>query len=110
MLITREQTYSATVRSVLPVLLSAVRISPPADGPPHGGKVIGRDVETYTYEQASPGSPHSASHALNTSYVDPHIDCPDPFVPHRDCRRERRLPRIRQSAREELDEWDMGRA
>ncbi|KAI0685545.1 peptidase family M1-domain-containing protein [Cytidiella melzeri] len=47
-------TYSASVRSVLPVLLSAVRVSPPSDGPAHGGKVVGRDVVTYTYEQTVP--------------------------------------------------------
>ncbi|KAI0809133.1 peptidase family M1-domain-containing protein [Irpex lacteus] len=47
-------TYSATVKSVLPVLLSAVRISPPSEGPAHGGKVVGKDVVTYTYEQSVP--------------------------------------------------------
>ncbi|TDL22284.1 hypothetical protein BD410DRAFT_770293 [Rickenella mellea] len=44
-------TYSASVTSVLPVLLSAIRKSPPSDGPPHGGKVIGKDLVTYTYDQ-----------------------------------------------------------
>lgn len=37
--------------SVLPVLLSAQRVSPPSDGPPHGGKVIGQDAVTYEYKQ-----------------------------------------------------------
>ena len=45
------QTYSARVTSVLPALMSAVRASPPADGPAHGGKVVGQDVVTYVYEQ-----------------------------------------------------------
>ena len=45
------QTYSAQVTSVLPVLLSAIRVSPPSDGPPHDGKVIGKDLVTYTYNQ-----------------------------------------------------------
>ncbi|KAI0089961.1 metalloprotease [Irpex rosettiformis] len=47
-------TYSANVKSVLPVLLSAVRVSPPSDGPAHGGKVVGKDVVTYVYEQTVP--------------------------------------------------------
>ncbi|KDQ30245.1 hypothetical protein PLEOSDRAFT_154934 [Pleurotus ostreatus PC15] len=46
-------TYSASVSCVLPVLLSAIRQSPPSDGPAHDGKEIGKDVVTYTYEQAS---------------------------------------------------------
>lgn len=36
---------------MLPVLLSARRVSPPPDGPPHGGKIIGKDAVTYKYEQ-----------------------------------------------------------
>ncbi|PAV21678.1 leukotriene-A4 hydrolase [Pyrrhoderma noxium] len=44
-------TYSAAVKSVLPVLMSAVRVSPPSNGPPHDGKVIGKDLVTYTYNQ-----------------------------------------------------------
>lgn len=38
---------------MLPVLLSAVRVSPPSDGPAHGGKVIGTDVVVYEYDQVS---------------------------------------------------------
>ena len=41
------------MKSVLPVLMSAVRVSPPSNGPPHDGKVIGKDLVTYTYNQAS---------------------------------------------------------
>ncbi|KIJ64025.1 hypothetical protein HYDPIDRAFT_133351 [Hydnomerulius pinastri MD-312] len=44
----------ASVTSVLPVLLSAKRKSPPSDGPAHGGKVIGIDEVTYEYDQAEP--------------------------------------------------------
>ncbi|KAI5118514.1 hypothetical protein M0805_007683 [Coniferiporia weirii] len=44
-------TYSAKVTSVLPVLMSAIRVSPPADGPAHDGKIIGKDVVTYSYTQ-----------------------------------------------------------
>ncbi|KIY43185.1 hypothetical protein FISHEDRAFT_78691 [Fistulina hepatica ATCC 64428] len=44
-------TYSAKVDSVLPVLLSARRVSPPSVGPPHGGKIIGKDVVSYVYDQ-----------------------------------------------------------
>ncbi|KAF9448831.1 hypothetical protein P691DRAFT_775108 [Macrolepiota fuliginosa MF-IS2] len=47
-------TYSAKVRSVLPVLLSAIRVSPPANGPAHDGKVIGQDEVTYSYNQPVP--------------------------------------------------------
>ncbi|KAJ6469011.1 peptidase family M1-domain-containing protein [Mycena vitilis] len=47
-------TYSAKVASVLPVLLSAIRMSPPSDGPAHDGKVIGKDAVTYTYDQPVP--------------------------------------------------------
>ncbi|KAH0826355.1 hypothetical protein J3R83DRAFT_5315 [Lanmaoa asiatica] len=47
-------TYDAKVTCVLPVLLSAQRISPPSDGPPHGGKVIGKDAVTYEYKQIEP--------------------------------------------------------
>ncbi|KAF8132825.1 peptidase family M1-domain-containing protein [Boletus edulis] len=47
-------TYDAKVTCVLPVLLSARRVSPPSDGPPHGGKVIGTDAVTYEYKQAEP--------------------------------------------------------
>lgn len=47
-------TYSAAVSSVLPVLLSAIRTTPPSDGPPHAGKEIGKDVVTYEYKQPVP--------------------------------------------------------
>ncbi|KAH7921995.1 hypothetical protein BV22DRAFT_1121755 [Leucogyrophana mollusca] len=47
-------TYSANVTSVLPVLLSARRVSPPSRGPAHGGKTIGVDEVTYTYDQPVP--------------------------------------------------------
>ncbi|KAF7295355.1 Leuk-A4-hydro-C domain-containing protein [Mycena indigotica] len=47
-------TYTATVRSTLPVLLSAVCISPPVSGPPHAGKEVGKDVVEYKYEQTVP--------------------------------------------------------
>ncbi|KAI0685548.1 hypothetical protein BC835DRAFT_1289940 [Cytidiella melzeri] len=49
-----KTTYSAKIASVLPVLMSAVRVSPPAGGPPHGGKVVGKDVLVYTYNQPVP--------------------------------------------------------
>ncbi|KAJ3565633.1 hypothetical protein NP233_g7504 [Leucocoprinus birnbaumii] len=47
-------TYTATVKSILPVLLSAIRESPPSDGPAHGGKVIGQDEVVYRYNQPVP--------------------------------------------------------
>ena len=36
---------------MLPVLLSAIRISPPAEGPAHDGKIIGKDLVVYAYNQ-----------------------------------------------------------
>ena len=45
------QTYTAKVASVLPALLSAIRVSPPSDGPAHDGKEIGKDCVTYEYKQ-----------------------------------------------------------
>ena len=39
------------MRSVLPVLLSAVRLSPPSDGPVHGGQRLGVDEVEYVYSQ-----------------------------------------------------------
>ncbi|OBZ79425.1 Leukotriene A-4 hydrolase [Grifola frondosa] len=47
-------TYTAKVASTLPILLSAIRVSPPSQGPAHDGQVIGRDVVTYTYKQPVP--------------------------------------------------------
>lgn len=47
-------TYGAKVSSVLPVLLSAIRVSPPSDGPAHDGKIIGKETVTYTYKQPVP--------------------------------------------------------
>lgn len=49
--LTGSQTYSASIACTLPVLMSAIRRSPPSDGPAHDGKEIGKDVVTYTYEQ-----------------------------------------------------------
>ncbi|KAJ3533495.1 hypothetical protein NM688_g7274 [Phlebia brevispora] len=49
-----KTTYTAKVSSVLPALMSAVRVAPPQDGPSHDGKVIGKDVVTYTYDQPVP--------------------------------------------------------
>ncbi|KDQ55005.1 hypothetical protein JAAARDRAFT_60446 [Jaapia argillacea MUCL 33604] len=47
-------TYDAEVSSVLPILLSAVRVSPPSDGPAHDGKEIGKDIVFYSYKQPVP--------------------------------------------------------
>jgi leukotriene-A4 hydrolase len=49
--LTFTQTYTARVASVLPVLLSAIRVSPPSEGPAHDGKIIGNDVVSYVYKQ-----------------------------------------------------------
>ncbi|THV01236.1 hypothetical protein K435DRAFT_963588 [Dendrothele bispora CBS 962.96] len=46
--------YTAEVTSVLPALMSAIRQSPPSDGPAHGGKEIGKDAVTYVYHQPVP--------------------------------------------------------
>ena len=50
--LTQIKSYSANVASTIPVLLSAIRILPPSEGPVHDGKEIGKDVVTYTYKQA----------------------------------------------------------
>ncbi|KAG8741670.1 hypothetical protein FRC12_015597, partial [Ceratobasidium sp. 428] len=47
-------TYSADVTSLLPVLMSALRVSPPADGPPHDGKSVGTESIQYRYNQPVP--------------------------------------------------------
>ncbi|OSD05714.1 hypothetical protein PYCCODRAFT_1465050 [Trametes coccinea BRFM310] len=47
-------TYTANVKSVLPALLSAIRVAPPATGPAHDGKEIGKDYVTYEYKQPVP--------------------------------------------------------
>ncbi len=49
--LTFSQTYTAKVTSVLPVLLSAIRVSPPSEGPAHDGKAIGKDAVSYEYKQ-----------------------------------------------------------
>ncbi|KAL1952401.1 hypothetical protein VTO73DRAFT_1550 [Trametes versicolor] len=47
-------TYTAKIKSVLPALLSAIRVSPPSNGPAHDGKEIGKDAVTYEYKQPVP--------------------------------------------------------
>jgi leukotriene-A4 hydrolase len=54
--LTFSQTYTAKVTSVLPVLLSAIRVSPPSEGPAHDGKTIGKDALSYEYKQVWPRS------------------------------------------------------
>ncbi|KAN0082888.1 hypothetical protein V8E55_008683 [Tylopilus felleus] len=66
-------TYDAEVSSVLPVLLSAQRVSPPSDGPPHGGKVIGKDVVTYGYKQTEPIPPHLLAIASGNLHYRPFV-------------------------------------
>ncbi|TEB26297.1 leukotriene-A4 hydrolase [Coprinellus micaceus] len=44
-------TYDAKVASTLPVVLSAIRVSPPSDGPTHDGKALGKDLVSYTFDQ-----------------------------------------------------------
>ncbi|CUA75782.1 leukotriene-A4 hydrolase [Rhizoctonia solani] len=47
-------TYSANVTSILPVLMSALRVSPPSDGPIHAGKEVGVESVQYQYNQPIP--------------------------------------------------------
>ncbi|EGN92717.1 hypothetical protein SERLA73DRAFT_127308 [Serpula lacrymans var. lacrymans S7.3] len=49
-----KTSYDAKISAVLPVLMSAIRVSPPSEGPAHDGKVIGKDLVTYTYRQPVP--------------------------------------------------------
>ncbi|PAV21690.1 leukotriene-A4 hydrolase [Pyrrhoderma noxium] len=47
-------TYSAKVSSTLPVLMSAIRVSPPSSGPVHAGKKLGEETVLYEYNQPTP--------------------------------------------------------
>ncbi|KAI5991089.1 peptidase family M1-domain-containing protein [Pisolithus orientalis] len=47
-------TYNARVTAVLPVLMSAILISPASTGPPHDGRKIGQDKVTYVFLQSVP--------------------------------------------------------
>jgi leukotriene-A4 hydrolase len=47
------QTYSAKVDALLPVLFSAILIFPLSNGPPHDGKIIGKEFVTYVFDQVS---------------------------------------------------------
>ncbi|KAI6159444.1 peptidase family M1-domain-containing protein [Pisolithus thermaeus] len=47
-------TYNAHVTAVLPILMSAILVSPPSTGPPHGGRKIGQDEVTYVFQQSIP--------------------------------------------------------
>ncbi|TBU46292.1 metalloprotease [Dichomitus squalens] len=51
-------TYTSKAKSVLPALMSAIRVSPPSDGPAHDGKEIGKDWVTYEYRQPIPIPPY----------------------------------------------------
>ncbi|RPD59495.1 zincin [Lentinus tigrinus ALCF2SS1-6] len=57
-------TYNAKVACVLPVLLSAIPVSPPSDGPAHDDKEIGKDVVTYEYKQPVPIPPYLIAIAI----------------------------------------------
>ncbi|KAG6331249.1 hypothetical protein ID866_7842 [Astraeus odoratus] len=48
------ETYDARVTAILPVLMSAMRVSPPSNGPPHDGKEIGKEEVLYVYRQPVP--------------------------------------------------------
>ncbi|CAE7143150.1 unnamed protein product, partial [Rhizoctonia solani] len=52
-----QPTYSSSVTSILPVLMSALRVSPPSDGPVHEGKEVGAEPVKYQYNQVI--EPHS---------------------------------------------------
>ncbi|KAI0344179.1 zincin [Trametopsis cervina] len=49
-----KTTYTARVSSVLPVMMSAVCTSPLPTGPVHDGKIVGKDMVTYTFEKTVP--------------------------------------------------------
>ncbi|KAG8823910.1 hypothetical protein FRC19_002883 [Serendipita sp. 401] len=51
-------TYTSTVQSVLPVCMSAIRVSPPSNGPLHDGKTVGKDEVVYKYKQPTPIPPY----------------------------------------------------
>lgn len=49
-----KATYEARIASVFPALMSAIRVSPPAEGPVHDGKIVGQDAVIYVYNQPVP--------------------------------------------------------
>ncbi|OJA13479.1 hypothetical protein AZE42_04405 [Rhizopogon vesiculosus] len=49
-----KTTYEAKITSALPALMSAIRVSPPPEGPAHDGRIIGQDEVTYLYNQPVP--------------------------------------------------------
>ncbi|KAG8836286.1 hypothetical protein FRC17_007436 [Serendipita sp. 399] len=51
-------TYTAAVQSTLPVCMSAIRVSPPSNGPIHDGKTVGKDEIVYKYKQPTPIPPY----------------------------------------------------
>ena len=91
--------------SVLPILLSAQRVSPPSDGPAHGGKVIGKDPVTYEYKQVGVLSDASALYALRLSFL-AHI-----YSLLSSCNRcgELTLPPLRSTTGEDVAERSMDR-
>ena len=88
--LTRSQTYTAKVASVLPALLSAIRVSPPSNGPAHDGKEIGKDVVTYEYKQVRHSSPN---HVLERGHQTL-VARPNPALPHRHRSGQLPLPRL----------------
>lgn len=50
-------TYNACVKSVLPVVMSAIRVSPPSSTR-HAGKTFGADEVEYTFKQPTPIAPY----------------------------------------------------
>ena len=90
---------------MLPVLLSAIRQSPPAVGLPHDGKKIGQDFVTYTYKQVKKFLLMQS--LLVQLYAT--LAYPDSLVSHRHCRWKCSVPRIRRCQGQAVDNGRVGR-
>ncbi len=94
-----KATYSAKVRSILPVLMSGLRVSPPSEETLEPGK----EVE-YVYDQVT-----TVQCRFVQSVLIPQKACRHPIVPHRYRVRRARLQGLRPAAGQELEDGVLGR-
>ena len=104
-LLTCIKKYSAKVTSKLPVLISALRVSPPSDGPPHDGKVIGEDSVVYSYDQVHLQSLLTENLSLIVPRYTAHSDS---FVFDCNCRWQHPLSPISKVRGQNVDHWRLG--
>jgi hypothetical protein len=94
-----KATYSAKVKSILPVLMSGLRVSPPSEETLEPGKEV-----QYVYDQVT---------TVQCRFVQPVLTpwkaCRHPIVPHRYRVRRTRLQGFRPAAGQELEDGMLGR-